>query len=195
MSLWVSRPHLYRSIIHLVNWVWVFGVTPISINHSFYLYQFEFWVLGLHLYWLVIHLFSFSLSFWGRTYIDQPFFCQFVFSLSWDRTYIDWSLSMLVWVQFEFLGQHLYQSVIHPVNLVQLEFWDYTYTNRSSSMSVWVWVFETTPISVGHLSCQFEFSLGFWNCTYIDWSFILLVWVFRTTTISISHSFCQFNMS
>ena len=42
--------------------------------------------------------FSLSLDFWGCTYINQSSSCQFVFSSSWDRTYIDRSCNLSVWV-------------------------------------------------------------------------------------------------
>ena len=73
-----------------------FGTAPILIGH---------------------HLISLSLGFWGCTYIDQSSSYQFVFCSSWDRTYIDRSFSMPVWV--ESLGPHLYWSVIHLVSWVE----------------------------------------------------------------------------
>ena len=65
-------PHLYRSVIFLSVWVYVFGIVLIYIDH---LFVSSVWVLQNH------------------TYIDWSFSCQFVFSSSWDRTYIDWSSS------------------------------------------------------------------------------------------------------
>ena len=83
---------------------------------------------------------------------------------SWDRTYIDRSFVLSIW--FQFLGPHLYQSTI--------------------LLSVWVRV-RVAPISIDHLSCQLEFSLSFWDRTFIDRSFTLCsVWVSsvdRTYTI------------
>ena len=107
MSVQLSRPHLYRSIIHFVSSV--FGTTTILISH-FHVSS----VFGLHLYRSVIHLVSLvfgtvpilighascQFSFRDRTYIDQSFPCQFSF---WDYTYIDRSLScQLSWLLFVF---------------------------------------------------------------------------------------------
>ena len=97
--------HLIRSFIILSVWV-----------------QFE---SGPHLYRSV--LFHVSLSFRGRTYINRSSSCQFEFSLSQGRTYIDWSFSVLVWV----FGAAPISISHHLV----------------SSSSVWV---GTAPISIGH---------------------------------------------
>ena len=111
-------------------WVWAFFETaPISIGYF---------------------LIKFSLSFGGRTYIDQSSSCQFEFKFSsWDRTYIDQSSSVSVWAfgVAPILIDHL------PISLCLVwVFRDRTYIDRSFILSV-----------------QLEFR----DCTYIDKSFIL----------------------
>ena len=146
--------HLYRSAIFLLVSVQFefFRTAPILIGHLLVSLCFV-WVLGLHLYRSVIHLVSISLSFWDHTHIDRSF------------------IALSVWVQFEYLGSHLYRSVI--------------------VLLVWVWVFETVSISINHsLSCQFEFSRS-----HLYWSVIFLsvwVWVFLDHTYidrSLSYQF------
>nr|CAN64028.1 hypothetical protein VITISV_030715 [Vitis vinifera] len=93
----------------------VSGTAPISIGH--FPCQFE---SGPHLYRSVIRHVGLSR---GRTYIDRP--SSYQFSLSWDCTYIDRSLSCqlesgaapisighLIFMLVQFLGPHLYRSVI-----------------------------------------------------------------------------------
>ena len=112
--------YINRSSSYQFSSVWVFGSAPIFIDHSSYLDN-SAWVLRPHLYQSVIFLsVQFSLSFQNRTYIDRLFImsCQLCLSF-WDCTYIDWSFVLSVWVQFEFLGPHLYRSVIHLVSWVE----------------------------------------------------------------------------
>ena len=137
-----------------------------------------------------------------------------------DRTYIDRSSSHL----FEFeLGPHLYRSVIHPASLsrgrtyidrsssCQFEFslsQGRTYIDRPFSYSFeFSFRVETTLISIGHSSCQFEsrshlyrsvivLSVRVWGRTYIDRpSPCHVSLVSRTAPISIGHSSCQFEFS
>ena len=90
--------------------------------------------------------------------------------------------------QFEFLGPHLYRSIILLV-----------------SLSFWVWLFGTASISIGHFACQFEFQ----GRTYINRplscmfesesephlyrsvihlvSLSFWVWLYGTAPISIDH--------
>ena len=116
-------PHLYRSVIILLVWVYILGVTPISIDH---------------------YLVSLSLHFGGRTHIDQLYSYQFVFSLSWDYTYIDRSSScqfgLAFWGHTNIDWPYSYQFVFSLSR-------DRTYIDQSSS-------------------CQFEFA--FWGRTHID---------------------------
>ena len=104
------------------------------------------------------------------------------------------SFILLVWV-FE-SGQHLYRSVI----VLSVRVWGCTYIDRPSPYHVSS-ASGTAPISIGHSSCQFEFSgphlyqstislscqFNFWDRTYIDWSFVVSVWVFGAAPISIGH--------
>ena len=129
--VWVSGPHLYRSVIHPICLSLSFGTAPISIGHHLVCLSLV-WVSGLHLYWSVIFMFVWvQFEFQGRTHMDRSSSCQFelVFSF-WDPTYIDRSSSYLfefefsgphlyrsviilsAWVSFQFLGSHLYRSVI-----------------------------------------------------------------------------------
>ena len=94
---------------------------------------------------------------------------QFHVNLSfWNRTYIDQSSSVSVWVfgtapisidhlpfQFElmFSGQHLYWSVI--------------------VLSVWVYIFWVAPISIGHL----PINLSFLRPHLYQSVIVMLVWV------------------
>ena len=133
--------YLYWSIIHLVFNL-NFGTAPISINHLLVSLSlsFQFGITPLSICHRLVNL---SLGF-GTAPISISH-CLVSLSLSfWNRTYIDWSLSCQF--EFDFLGLHLYRLVIHLV--------------RS--------IFCITPILIGHLSCQFEFSLSFWDHTYID---------------------------
>ena len=111
-----------------------------------------------------------------------------MFNLSWDRTYINQSSSCRF--EFEFLWPYLYRSTIFLSVCVQFELGSYLYLSIIV-LSVWVWVFwagpisidhlpvnlclvlvfGTTPISIGYSSCQFSF----WDCIYIDRSFILSI--------------------
>ena len=130
---------------------------------------------GPHLYRSTMFL-SLSCSVWvGTTPISICYSsCQFQFSLSRGRTYIDWSCSHHFRVQFE-LGPHLYRSVIHPV----------------SFSLVWV---GAAPISTAMFLSLFMFSLS-QGRTYIDrpcsYHFSCSVWVW-IAPISIGHSSYQF---
>ena len=138
--------HLYRLVICLVS----LSQGHTYIDRSFFLLvwvQFEF--LGPHLYQLVIVMSVWVLSFWDRTYIDQPSSYQFVFSLSFETTPISIdhylvNLSLSFRTTLISIG-HL--SCRFEFSL-SLNFFYCTYINRSFSMSVWV--FGTTPISIGH---------------------------------------------
>ena len=170
--------HLYRTVIILSVWVWV-GTAPISIDHSSSCqFQLEFGAAPISighlpiismLVWvgvapiLIDHVpnqFVFSLS-WDYTYIDRSFIILSVSVRVWGRTYINrpssYHFHVSLSFEFEFLGVAPISIGYIPINLC----------------SVWV---RTTPILIGHLSCQFEF-----------W-----VWVFGTAPISIDHSSCQF---
>ena len=127
------RLHLYRSVI--VMSIWVFGAASISIDHlSISLCSVRVRTTpDRYVIHLVSHLSCQFEFFLGRTYIDQSFSCK-----------------------FEFLGPHLYWSVIHLVSSVWV-FRDRTYIDRSFVLSVWVCVFGTAPISIDHFPCQFEF--------------------------------------
>ena len=124
-------------------WVCVFGATPISIGHlliSLCLvwvrtapisighlpYQFEF--SRSHLYRLIIFCVNLSQD---RTYIDRSFFLPVWVWVFRDRTYIDRSSSLLVWV----FG-------ITPISI------DHLHVNLCLVRV------GTTPISIGHFSCQ-----------------------------------------
>ena len=73
-------PHLYRSVIVLSIWVWVFGIAPISISHlPISLFSVR---VGITLISIGHHLINLSL--WDRTYIDQSLSYQFGLS-HWDR--------------------------------------------------------------------------------------------------------------
>ena len=141
--------------------VWVFGAAPISIGH-----------------------FPISLcSVWVRTVPISigHFPCQFEFlGPHLYRSVI----SISTWV----LGPHLYRSVIFHVSSSFLG--PHLYRLVISMFEF----FGTAPISIDHLSCQLESRLHlyrstiflsftcqfefFWDCTYIDRSFIILsVWV------------------
>ena len=151
MLVFELGPHLYRSVIVLSVWVWVFE-------------------LGLHLCWSVI--FRVSSSFWGCTYIDRSFFVlvwvfgaapisighvpiTFMFNLIRGHTYIDRPSSYhLVCLS---LSQD--RTYINRSSSCQFEFnlsRDRTYIDRPCSyhFSCSVWV-GTAPISIGHSSCQF----------------------------------------
>ena len=97
---------------------------------------------------------------------------SFSFSLSQDRTYIDWSFSVLVRV-FTFRvqlesGPHLYRLVMFLSLFVFSLSRDRTYIDRS--FFVLVQVFGAAPISIGHLLI------------------ILSIWVWvGTAPISIGH--------
>ena len=173
-------PHLYWSVIFLLVWVFFWDRTYIDLS---FILSVEF---KLRSYPYRSIIFRVSLRFWGRTYIDRPSSYQFVFSLSYDHTYIDRSsfLSVLSFrgstyidrpsscqLEFEFSGPHLYRSVIFRVSLI---FRGLTYVDWSFFVLVWV---RTTPISTSHFSCQFEFEF------------------FGTTPISSSHLLCQFEFS
>ena len=157
---------------------------------------------------------SCQFSFWGRTYIDWLSSCQFVFNLSWDRTYID--QSFILSIQLVFWGRtyidrssscqfvfslswdrtYIDRSFIL---LVQLVFWGRTHINRSSSYLFVLGlhpyrsiihrvssVFWVILILIGHSSCLFELELG----PHLYQLVIVLsvwVWVFRVAPISIDH--------
>ena len=96
-----DRNHIDRSSFVSVG---VFKVAPISIGH---------------------HPTSLCLVWVGTTPISIGHSsCQFSF---WSRTYIDRSSSMSVWVYFEFLGSHLYRSVIFLSVCVQFELGPHVY--------------------------------------------------------------------
>ena len=139
--------HLYRSVIVLLVLVLRSHLYRSVIFMSICV-QFE---LELHLYRSVIVL---SVQVWafGTVPISIGHLPISLCSVRvWDRTYIDRSFSC----QFE-LRSHLYRSVI--------------------VLSVWVSVFETAPISIGHLPINLcSVRVG-------------------TAPISINYSFsCQFN--
>ena len=124
-----SGSHLYRSTMFLSLFVsvWV-GVAPISIDH-------------------VPIIFCVSLSFRGRTYIDQPSSYHFHVSLSFSRLHLHRLAIFLSFpCQFEFFGTA-------PISIGHL------------SCSVWVGV---APISIDHVPIIFHVSLSR-GCTYIDW--------------------------
>ena len=138
-----SGPHLYRSIIVLLVWVWVFGLHLYwsTIFLSIWV-QFEF--LRPHLYWSLIILAVWvfrttlisishcyvSLSFWDHTFIDLSFLCQFELGLYPYQLVIFLS----VWVSF--LGLHLYRSTIFQSVWVQFEFWGHHLYQLVISMPV-----------------------------------------------------------
>ena len=129
-SLSQCRTYIDRSFILSV---WVFGTAPISIGHSsFCQFQFE---SGSHLYQSTIFL-SFPRQFeFFRTAPISISHCHVSSVSSWDRTYIDRSLSC----QFE-SRPHPYRSIIF----------------LSFACSFWV---GTVPISIGHSSfCLFKFE-------------------------------------
>ena len=118
VSLSRDRTYIDRSFSVLV---WVFEATPISIDHipiisvfnlirgrtyidwpCSYYFPCSVWVGATPI--SIGHLPIIFMSVWvqfefrDRTHINRPYFYHFVFSLSQDRTYIDWSTSC----QFEF---------------------------------------------------------------------------------------------
>ena len=163
MSVWVGAGpiSINRIPISLCS-TWVV-TAPISIGHSsFYLFEFE---SGPHLYRSTISL-SCQFSFWDRTYINQSFIILSVWVwVGVAPISIDHLLVMLV----QFLGPHLYRSVIIlsvRVCVLGLHlYWSVII------LSVWVWV-EATLISIDHLHIIL--------CSF---------WVFGTTPILIGHSF------
>ena len=80
-----------------------------------------------------------------------------------------------------FLGPHLHQSIIHLVSSI-FGTTPISIGHLSCQLNL-VWVFRTTPISIGHR--LISLSLGFLGCTYIDrlssYRFSL-VWVFQDRT-------------
>ena len=79
--------------------------------------------------------------------------CQFQFEFSsWDRTYIDRSFVVSVWVGAA------------PISISHLPI----------SLSFRV---GTVPVSIGHSSRQFQFEFSSRDRTYIDRSFVMSVWV------------------
>ena len=162
MSVWVcffqDRTYIDRSFVVLV---WV-RVAPISIDHLPISLSLSFWVgtapisichsscqfeSGPHLCRLTIFL---SVWVWvfklgPHLYRSVMFLSLFVFSLSWDRTYIDRSLSYqlefgaaltsivhLFVMLVQFLGPHLYRLIIFRVSLNRGR----TYIDWSFVMSV-----------------------------------------------------------
>ena len=119
---------LHQIIIVLVQYKF-FRIAPISIGHlpiSLCLVRVKTAPISIgH------RLFSLSFGFWGYTYINRSSSYQFVFGSSWDCTYINRSFILLVQLEFkvthisigyfrvslkfQFLGPHLYRSVIHLV--------------------------------------------------------------------------------
>ena len=138
------------------------------------------------------------------------------FEVFWDRTYIDRSSSYrfssvqfeffrtapisighlsISSIQFEFVGLHLYRSVIvllvwvwvsgvAPISICHLP---------TSLYLVWV---ETAPISICH--CLVSLSLSFWVRTApisIGHRLVSLGLSFRTAPISIGHCLVSLNLS
>ena len=120
--------------------------SPCIDRSSSCLFEFE---SGPHLYRSVIH--PVSLSFWGHTYINQSFSCQF---------------------EFEFSGLHLYRSIIFRVSL---NIRGRTYIDRSFLISAQFEFFGIAPISIGHSSSRFEFL--FFETVPISISHYLISWV------------------
>ena len=112
-----SGSHLYESVIHFVSLV--FRTAPISIGHCLVRLCLDFWG---HTY--IDWSFPCQFSFWSRIYIDRPSSYQFVFSSIWDRTYTNRSFILSI----QFSAPHLYWSIIHLVSSV----------------------FEITPILIDH---------------------------------------------
>ena len=130
------------------------------------------------------------MSFWGRTYINQPSSCQFEFEFLGPHlyrsvifrvslsirgcTYID--RSFLTSVQFEFLGSHVYQLVIcHVIFVLVWAFGTAPISISHSSSCQFCLSFGTAPISIGHSSCRFEFL--FFETALISISQYLISWV------------------
>ena len=131
-------------------------------------------------------------------------------SLSRDRTYIDRSSFMSVWV-LSISKSHLYRLTIFLsfILFVWSFFWDHTYFDRpfsyqfvlslsrdrtyiDRSFSVSVWVFQDRTY------IDRSFSMSVWvfrDRTYIDRSFYVSICVFNTTPISIGHFQFQFVFS
>ena len=188
LEFW-GRTYINRSSSYQFSSIWVFGIVPISIDHSSYFIssawvfwdrtyidhsfvlsvgvQFEF--LGPHLYQSVIHLVS-SVRVQDQTYIDRPSSYQFEFEFLGPHLYRS-VIFLSICVQFE-LGPHLYRSVIFMS--VQFGFWGHTYINRSSSYQ-----FNSVWVLGPHL--------------YQSVIFLLVQLEFRTAPILIGHSSCQFN--
>ena len=171
----------------------VLGAAPISIAHHLlssvkvlgpYLYQSVIFLsvqfeLGPHLYRSIIHLVN---SFWVfelRPHLYRSVICLVSFSSVRVRTapiLIGHSFVLSVWVWVFWVAPI---SIGHlPINLCL------------------VWVFRTASISIGHSSYQFEFSLSFWDSTYINRSFILSVqfefsglYLYRSVIVYVSLSF------
>ena len=126
----LSRPYLYQSVIFLSVCVqFEFETAPILIDH-FHISLCSVWV-GITPISIGHRLVSFSFSFWDRTYIKWSSSYQFVFSLSWDRTYID-RLFIFLLVQLEFGTSPI--SIGHlSCQFVFSLSWDRTYIDRPSS--------------------------------------------------------------
>ena len=133
--------HLYRSVIFL-SCQFSFSFSGSHLYRSTIFLLVWFWVFELGIAPISIGHFRVSLSFWGRTYIDRSSHC----------------LVSSVWV--EFLGPHLYQSVIYLVSFCLVRF-------------------GTAPISIGH-SCYLVSSAWF-SRPHLYWSIVVLsvwIWVF-----------------
>ena len=146
--------------------VWVFKVVPISIS-DLPISLCLVWVFKTATISIGHHFFSSVWVFWDLTNIDRSSSCQFVFEFLGPHLYrsvIIWLV--LVWV----LGPHLYRSVI-ILSILVLVFRDRTYINWSSSCQFKFEFFGTTPISINHCLISWVESCSASICAYLVESF------------------------
>ena len=158
------EPHLYRLVIVLLIWVWVFGAAPILIGYlPISLYSVQVGTVPIS---IGHHLMSLSLGFWDCTYINRSSSYQFEFRFLGLHLY-ESVIFLSVCIQFE-LGPHLYQSVIFLSICIKFELRPHLYRSTIFLSSFVTFEFwgrtHIVPLSSYYLVLDFNF----WDRTYMN---------------------------